>query len=81
MLFRSLPWDALGKYIGLRTDYMKKNVTAVLNVANRELTISAPSGGSVFATGVVDTPTTLYNGRYITNWDFSPNQVLTVNVR
>lgn len=77
----TLNWDALGQYVALRTGYMKNNVRAVLNVANQEVTITAPSGGSVYATGVDDGPATVYNGRYMTNWDFSPNQSLVVTVR
>ena len=77
----TLNWDALGRYMALRTGYMKNNVRAVLNVANQEVTITAPSGGSVYATGVDDGPATVYNGRYMTNWDFSPNQSLVVTVR
>jgi hypothetical protein len=77
----TLTWDALGQYVALRTGYMKNNVKAVLNVANQEVTITAPSGGAVYATGVNDGPATVYNGRYITNWDFSANQSLVVTVR
>lgn len=77
----TLPWDALGQYMGRRTSFMKSNVRAVLNSATRQVTITSPGGGSVYATGLQGGQATVYGGRNISHWNFSPNQVLTVAVR
>lgn len=77
----TLPWDALGTYMGRRTGYMKSNVRAQLNSATRQVTITSPGGGPVYATGLQGGQATVYGGRSISYWNFSPNQALTVAVR
>lgn len=77
----TLPWDSLGQYLGRRTSYMKGNVTALMNVAAKTVTITSPSGGAVFASGVQGGSAVNYGNQSISYWNFSPNQSMTVALK
>ncbi|MFC4453841.1 hypothetical protein [Deinococcus sonorensis] len=77
----TLAWDTLGQEIRRRTTFMKSNVRAVADYAAKTVTITSPSGGAVYVTGLTGTNATVYGGRSTRFWDFSPNQSLTVMLK
>lgn len=77
----TLRWDDLGQYLGRRTTFMKSNVRALANFAAKTVTITSPGGGAVYVTGLTGGNSTVYGGRSIRFWNFSPGQSLTVALR
>ncbi|PNY79422.1 hypothetical protein [Deinococcus koreensis] len=77
----TLSWDTLGQYVGRRTAFVKSNARAQVNYAAKTVTITSPTGGAVYMTGLTGTGSVLYGNQSIRYWNFAPNQTLTVVLR